>query len=284
MKSFMSLLLLLLVSSSGFAQTMATDFTPQLVSDAIPGAIGGGAENITPVSTRIYYELGTDLWMFSEVTGEAGAVDLGGLTYQYMVGQANEYLYIAASEGGATAELYRHDGKKLLKVANLVPDRATGAAHGDDFYFMGDDGSIRHVWRVDTDLNLAQVSSFQIDAEIMNLTEVNGNIYFTGNVGTGRMLYQISGSGLTEIKGSYNSVPEEDSFYIAYYRDVIFFTATTAAKGTELWRKSKSSSTAYLAADIYPGAESSNPRELHIMYEERSESSSYLIFSADDGH
>ena len=284
MKSFLPLLTLLLIGSSSVcAQTVATDFTPQLVADAIPGAAGGGAENITPVSTRIYYEVGENLWLFNEVTSEANAVDLGDLTYRYIVGQAGEYLFIAATNGEATADLYRHDGKKLLKVANLVPDRATGAANGDDFYFMGDDGSIRHVWRIDTDLNLAQISSFQVDAEIMNLTEVNGNIYFTGDVGTGRMLYQISGSGLTEIKGSYNSVPEEDSFYIAYYRDAIFFTATTAAKGTELWSKHKNSSTAYLAADIYPGAESSNPRELHIMYEKRSESSSYLIFSADDG-
>ena len=92
-----------------------------------------------------------------------------------------------------------------------------------------------------------------------NLIVYNNKIYFNGNDGSDRKLYNFDGSNISLIDTSDNNLEEPSEFQI--YKDELYFSAHTDLSGIELW-KCDSSDNLYLIKDFNPGTNNSNPKFL----------------------
>ncbi len=112
-----------------------------------------------------------------------------------------------------------------------------------------------------------------------NLTNVNGNLFFTANDGTdGQELWKSNGTAAGTVMvrdinpGSAGSYPGN----LTNVNGTLFFSATDGVNGVELWKSDGTAGGTVLVKDINPGSAGSNPATLTNV-------NGTLYFAATDG-
>ena len=191
-------------------------------------------------------------------------------------------LSFAAASTGAGIELWKTDGTDAGTV--MVKDIVRGPAHSgpERFVVLGDTlffSALNGVWKSDgTDAGTVQVGSFPSPKP---LAAVGGRVLFQaparGIPGTELWATDGTAEGTVFLKdinpGAVGSDPGtrpfdapvddhvQDRFLVS--GGVMYFAATTAAHGRELWRTDGTPEGTRLVADAVPGPEGSHP--LHIV-------------------
>jgi large repetitive protein len=198
-------------------------------------------------------------------------------------------VYFSAFSSGQGAELWRsdgtHDGTEL--ACDINPGVASSEPRwlvvmNNLLYFAANDGtSGRELWQFDGE-SCSRVHDISPGAGSSNpeyLTlyrDFSGNprLYFTANDGTGeRDLWSYGVGGVVRDGFLYAFSAPAD---LTVANDVLYFAATTAVHGRELWRFDTTLAGTGLVRNIHAGANSSNPQQFSVMGGE-------LYFVANDG-
>jgi trimeric autotransporter adhesin len=230
-------------------------------------------------------------------TGISGAND----SYPQSFTALGDYLYFRADDGTHGWELWRTNGTAggttLVKDIN---ETGTGGVNPSNpyfltafrnyLYFKADDGTHgEELWRTDgtttslvTDINL-NGTGVTDGSYPDGFTALGGYLYFSAYEATnGRELWRTDGtpSGTTMVKNinTGSSGADDSSPYdLTALGDYLYFQATDATHGTELWRTNGTAEGTTLVQDIYEGgtygADSSNPYNLTAL-------GGYIYFSA----
>ena len=185
-------------------------------------------------------------------------------TAQYALAQTAQMLDINTLYGSS-------DGSEPVEFCTI----------GAVTYFSADDGTYgghgRELWKTDgtssgTEL-VADIYVGSDSSDPQNLTEVNGNLYFSADDGAnGRELWVYDGSSLTLV--NINTTGDSNPAYFCAFNSEIYFAAEgDTGDGRELWKYNGATGT--LAGDIHPTA-GSDPTELIVM-------GSSLYFAANNG-
>ncbi|NEQ96597.1 MAG: hypothetical protein F6K30_07725, partial [Cyanothece sp. SIO2G6] len=206
-----------------------------------------------------------------EVVNESGGTSIyftadGGVLYKYTVGGA-----VATASVPATATVAITDAGLDAGVDSLV-------AVGTNLY-LTDNGALKRVADGNTTAPTTVTGAPTISGSDNEFLVVNGDLYFTSDGGN-NLWYVDDASPDTavEITAGLNNVSGIESLTLVGSR--LFFAATTAAAGTELWSMSVSGASANtdaaLERDIFTGTDSSSPQNLVAVGDT-------LYFSADNG-
>ncbi len=165
------------------------------------------------------------------------------------------------------------------------------ATVGSNLCFSATDGQNgQELWCTDgTALNTILVKDIQVGSASSSpteLTEMGGSLYFAAtDASNGTELWKSDGTvagtallkdinpGLDGGGQANSSLPER----LYATTDRLFFTATTAATGRELWYSDGTASFTFLALDINPGSGNSNAKNFAPAQLSR------IIFTANDG-
>jgi trimeric autotransporter adhesin len=213
--------------------------------------------------------------------------------------------FFFARDGVHGNELWKSDGTNggtvLVKdiypgSASAVFDAAAGnalAAVGGQVYFIATDGTQTTLWKSDgtapgTVKVLDNAAGSGQLSQLANLTNVNGNLFFTAGDSThGEELWMSDGTGagtklVADVNpGSTNGLPDSSSpSNLAALGGTLFFSADDGTHGMELWRTD--GTTTSLVADTNPGStdgvpNGSSPADLAVV-------GSFVYFAADDGN
>lgn len=211
-------------------------------------------------------------------------------------------LFFTADDGVHGTELWKSDGTAsgtvLVHDLNLQnnqdPSFPPGnqqtffpiarANVGGTLYYTASDGTNRGIWK--TNGGVPSPVVIDNDAELSNLTEVDGKLFFTKNELPGASLWMSDGTtgGTVFLKyfdGTYNATDHGygGSTYISNLLNLngtLFFVANDGVNGEELWTSDGTPQGTTLFQDINPGSASSFPRSLSSV-------SGRLMFSATDG-
>ncbi len=213
--------------------TINGDGFAQMVEDAIPGGgINPGYKSSNP----------------------SGLTDVNGV------------LYFQASDGTTGTELWRINSSG---IAQLVEDPISGGginpgvesstpefltSVNGTLFFRADDGTNgAEVWRINSSgfAELVEdsipgggINHAPLGADLKNLTSVNGALYFSANDGiNGTELWRVDGHGLPKLVedsvpgGGLNpGFPGSSPFLLTDIDGTLYFRASTATKGSVLWR------------------------------------------------
>lgn len=108
-----------------------------------------------------------------------------------------------------------------------------------------------------------------------DFAELNGQLYFFANNGSGYSLWCTDGTAAAT-KPVNTSAPYYNPSELTVVQDKIFFSADSIDAGRELWVFDEAGSEVKLFHDIRSGQESSNPHELTVVGDD-------LFFVANDG-
>jgi ELWxxDGT repeat protein len=194
-------------------------------------------------------------------------------------------LFLGFAPGGAGAELYRTDGtaagtvllKNIHPTGNSVPQRFM--AVGDTLYFTADDGTNgRQLWKTDgTADGTVRVSNIPNDSPALAPTPLallGGRLVFSARsddgATLGRELWITDGTpaGTTLLKNIHPSGSSSPGFTangtpdVAVVGDHLYFAATDALHGRELWRTDGTPEGTAMVAELVPGPGSSSPTNL----------------------
>ena len=98
------------------------------VATKLPGAIGGGFEDLNPVSNKVYFLNGSTVYVLDGATNAITTLSLGSFqSYSVAVNSTTNKAYVSAY-GGAGGEVAVIDGAKQFDLGNLFPSRA-GRSH-----------------------------------------------------------------------------------------------------------------------------------------------------------
>ncbi len=186
-------------------------------------------------------------------------------------------LFFTANDGINGGQLWKSDG---TEAGTVIVKTTPGfgqyvydlTAVGGTLFFNGYDDANpgRELWKSDgTDAGTVMVKDISpgayYDSNPMNLTDVNGTLYFMANDNVnGRELWKSDGteSGTVLVK---DIVP---GAYYTYFRDftnvngTLFFSANDGSSGYELWKSDGTDAGTMMVSDIGPGSYSSYPSDL----------------------
>ncbi|MEO1148246.1 MAG: hypothetical protein AAFY26_21935, partial [Cyanobacteria bacterium J06638_22] len=143
---------------------------------------------------------------------------------------------------------------------------------------------------------LAEIATGFLSPNITNLTSYNGDLFFNATDGSGNTLFvvQNAGAGTTptatkvDLPGVAASGSDPQEFIVA--NDILYFSATTATTGREVWSYDGSGSSVAsgsyelpLNFEIVPGATGSEPQELIAVGANAQGSGGRIYFTANDG-
>ncbi|MES2774627.1 MAG: ELWxxDGT repeat protein [Bacteroidota bacterium] len=181
------------------------------------------------------------------------------------------YVFAILSVCRTEAQFY-----KVSLVKDINPG-ATGSNPGnltfcnDKLYFTANDGTAgTELWRSDgTSAGTTLVSDINNGATGSNpiyLTAIDFNLFFTANNGThGFELwrYQTAGAGTGTylVKDIANGATSSGPSELINMDGTLLFNANNYITGKELWKSNGTSAGTVLAADIWPFATGSNPRD-----------------------
>ena len=222
-------------------------------------------------------------------------------------------LYFAVNDGENGRELWVSDGTSAgtQLLTDINPDQNYGYSYGsapeslvkyrDKLYFAANDGENgRELWVSDgtsagtqllADINPLRLRGLGYDSSVAEFTEFKDQLYFVANDGeNGRELWVSDGtSGGTQLLADINSghnnydYPHSSSpGYFTEFENKLYFAASNAKTGRELWVSDGTSAGTQLLADINSNigedtyAESSSP-SYFTEFEDK------LYFAADDG-
>lgn len=267
----------------------------KLVKDINTGAVDSSPQELTIYNNKIYFQAtdatnGTELW---ESDGTEAGTKLVKDIYSGTDSSSpqeltvyNGKLYFRATENINGAELWESDGTeagtKLLKnifsgTFSSYPLQLT--IYNSKLYFVANDNTTgRELWESDgteigTKLAL-DLSPGGQSTYIQHLTVYNGNLYFVSDDDTnGIELWKsdatLAGTVLVkDIHSGFISGHPNDSFpqNFIVYNNKLYFTATDAINGAELWESDGTETGTKLVKDIYPGgiAKGSNPQNFTV--------------------
>ncbi|WP_019505636.1 ELWxxDGT repeat protein [Pleurocapsa sp. PCC 7319] len=308
----------------------------QLLVDINPGSsdygynYGSYARNLTEFNEQLYFtandgDNGNELWVSdgtSEGTQLLVDINPGSSDYGYNYGsyarnltEFNEQLYFTADDGEHGNELWVSDG--TTEGTQLLVDIRPGSSdYGYNYssspdnltefngqlYFTAHDGEHgNELWVSDGTTEGTQLLvdirpgsndyGYNYSSSPDNLTEFNGQLYFTADDGeNGNELWVSDGTTegtqlLVDIRpgsSSYGNAYGSYASSFAEFNGKLYFTANDGENGNELWVSDGTTEGTQLVADIRPGssdnsyAYSSYPSNLTITDDE-------LFFSANDG-
>ena len=251
----------------------------QLLVDINPGSYSGYygeypyssyADDFTEFNGQLFFtandgENGNELWVSDgTAAGTQLLVDIrpGSSDYGYVYGsyaddftEFNGQLFFTANDGENGNELWVSDG--TAAGTQLLVDINPGSSYG---YYGGS-------------LNSSYADDF---------TEFNGQLFFTAIDGeNGNELWVSDGTAAgTQLLVDIN--PTNGGYYyggvsnLTVADDLLFFTATDAFNGQELWVTDGTTEGTQLFQDINPGSDSSYPGDLTVVGDQ-------LFFTANDG-
>jgi len=129
-------------------------------------------------------------------------------------------------------------------------------------FLLGSDGTKQGTYDIESFTKQHASSSYGIH----NLTDVNGSVFFSasdvGATDAGIELYVTNGTtaGTKMVKDIYPGSESSRPSNLINHKGTCYFTATTAANGSELWKAT--TTTANMIKDIAPGAASIYPQSL----------------------
>jgi ELWxxDGT repeat protein len=189
-----------------------------------------------------------------------------------------EYRGLTGDTGGNLYFINR--GKELWKSnTNESPQRAVmlksmrGISSitvvGNNVFFVGEDGAGRELWKTNgtgaTTRKVREIRAGSAGSNPVNLTNVNGLLYFAANDGTtGNELWKSDGTeaGTVRIKDIYAGAGSSNPAWITEMNGVVYFAAGDPAKGIELWKSDGTSAGTTNVREIHSGATGSNPTML----------------------
>ncbi len=207
--------------------------------------------------------------LFSVVMASGVSAATLGNNYIFASGDADHGQELWISDGTA-------GGTQLLKDINPGTDGSYPAnfvTFNNQLFFVADDGVHgRELWKTDgTSSGTALVSDLLSGGDGSNPSSfvVSGSkLFFIAN---GTDLWVYDGTNATYI-GTFDITPRN----LTDVNGVLYFVATTASEGEELWKSDGTSNGTVLVKDILGGAGSSHPDDLCNV-------NGVLYFSADDG-
>lgn len=203
----------------------------------------------------------------------------GGSTDPIWVTSFEGSVYVLSSRGVLDADLWRFDQVLsppiLLKTFKLDRAGAKPVALGDSLYFTFDTGQAIELWKTNglTSGTVLLGSFTRSFNSFTRLTTMGGKVYFLTDDAAGRRLWSTSG-GAPEVVRTFPTL--NASTDILGVGGHVYFRASNAASGNELWRSDGTSAGSIVYANIAPGGASSNPNNFHAI-------GTTLFFTADDG-
>lgn len=299
-----------------FAANDGTNGRELWVSDGtVPGTqllkdINSGSGNSFPAffaeySGKLYFAAqdasgGTELWVSD---GTPGGTQLlkdinpgSGSSFPYGPKVYNGKLYFVADDGTHGKELWVSDGTSIGTM--MVKDINIGL--GDAFsyyilieyngklYFSASDGSAHgeELWATDgTALGTQMISDINTgtnNSSPLDFMVYNGKLFFSADDGThGAEIWTTDGTTLgTQLFKDINVGASDITFYGFYYgkeyKGKLYFQATDATNGVELWVTDGTPSGTQIFKNINPGNGNSAANYLTV-YNDR------LYFTASDG-
>ena len=219
-------------------------------------------------------------------------------TGNYYLTDINNIVYFVADNGTTGFELWKSDGTNAGTV--LVSDINPGSTGSNSsnlknvngtLFFIADNGSNgSELWKSDgTNAGTAMVKDIypgsfgSINSAVVNLTNLNGTLYFSADNGiNGSELWKSNGttSGTVMVKdinpGSNSSMSGLFPYYTNSNGTLYFNAYGNTPGGNELWKSDGTFAGTVAVNDINPGNNSSNPSYL-------TDINGILYFSADDG-
>lgn len=229
-------------------------FGTVIVKDILPGSVSSNPHNLqagisVPVNV-VYFAAtttaeGTELWksdgtlggtqLILDIVAGSGSSDPQGITPSFA--GSSDGVYFSATTASGGRELWRSNG--TAGTTFLVKDIEAGAGSSNP-------SNITQMFLV----------SNWIIVFTATTTSAGTELWRSDGTAAGTVLVKdiVAGSGSSNptslIKGSVGGV------------DTVYFVATTATEGTELWRTDSTTAGTVLVADIVAGSGSSTPQNL----------------------
>lgn len=300
---------------STIAAVQAQESNARRVEDLNPGGVGSFPSNFTAFAGSLYFsaytfELGRELWKYdtagitlvSNINDNAG--DLGG---GVMEGHSsapdwftlfNGALYFSAFDERRGGELWRYDGNRAVRVADINPDMndtiklipKSSWPHeltvmNNALYFSADAGGAffpnYELWRYDG-VNVTMLTNIHPSFGTNHssyphqLTAFNNALYFAADDGAnGYELWKHDGVRTLLLTNINAGGPESSSFpkFFTPYKNELYFRASDDSNGFELWKTDGART--LLVTNLNPVG-SSSPEHFTIFKDT-------LYFGADDG-
>jgi ELWxxDGT repeat protein len=218
-------------SGSGLWRSDGTQAGTVLVQDtAGPEAFFqvSGPYDMTRLGSSIVFGANGDLWRTDGTPGGTGPLDLGnspsGMT------AFGGFVFFTADSVSPSGELWKTDGTaagttlvKDIWSSNSRPEQLT--VSGGTLFFTAEDEAGRELWKSDgTEAGTVRVANIQTEEDPEFVSSAPYHLIDNGGI--------------------------------------LFFTATTSANGSELWKTDGSEAGTVLVRDIHPGPASSRPLPL----------------------
>lgn len=183
-------------------------------------------------------------------------------------------LYFFAVSGPCVPEycgnIYKTDGKN---VTVATPPGYDLTFYNDKIYFIGynpNQSGGTDIWTIDSNGKASVlISDYPNSLEPSQLIVCNGLLFYYTHFKNLSVWNATNGinTQIRKFKSIYNPIA---------FRNKLYFVADDSLNGRELWVSDGTSTGTSMIKDIYPGTESSNPKDLFIF-------KNRLYFTADDG-
>ena len=256
--------------------------TATRVTDIYPGGGSSDPSYLTVFDGALYFSAtdsvnGTEVWRYDGTTASLAAdvwAGEGSSQPRYLT-VFDGALYFSAYEPSTGAELWRYDGTTASIAANISTANDSSsptslAVYNGALYFSAYTfASGTELWRYDgvTASLAANVEPGSFSSAPGHLTVYDGALYFGAYSGSAWGLWRYDGTTASR-------VANVQVYDLAVSDSALYASAYMTASGQELWRYD--GTTATLAADLRPGAQSSDPADLTSF-------DGALYFSASDG-
>ncbi len=269
----------------------------KIVRDIRAGADGSDIAEFISFRGKAYFRAndgtnGPELWVVSGSNASLMSDINPGVVGSYPANftKVGNKLFFTAADGTHGEELWVTDGTTVSMVKDIMPGATDSSpryltASGDILFFRADDGvNGAELWKSDGTaagtVLVADIFPGVDDSTISSIFPFPGKrvLLSAESTSNNRELWIAGESGATLLKDIYVGVggSSPSKFIKIPGRKRVYFTATSAEHGTELWVTNGKAGGTKLVKDIYPGTEGSTPNRLTLFKD-------MLIFSADNG-
>jgi len=247
-----------------------------LASDLIPGENSSAPRNFLTKNHAVYFTaysndrnsinkvdstgnvtmiISTDLFLRSYDVDDNGSVFY---SVSNSLTNKNELWHVAANGSGnvmLTDKLADNNNYRfIVKVVNNKAYFTAADENGTELWVSN--GTIAGTRMV------KDIFSGTNSANPYSLYAYNNNIFFGADDGSGAALWRSNGTDAVKVKNiapyGLNSYNTDYNDFFCVVNNVLYLTASTADKGSELWKTNGTTAGTVLVKDISPGTESSN--------------------------
>ena len=250
-----------------------------LASDLIPGENGSLPRNFLNKNHAVYflsYPSSVGSYSINKVdsTGSVRTIVTtpNSFLYSYDVADNGLVFYVVNNFLTGKYELWRvaDNGTGNIMLTDKLADnnyRFTVKVINNKAYFTAADENGTELW-----VSNGNVAGTHMVKDIFagsnssgpfSLYGYNNNIFFGADDGSGPALWRSNGTDAVKVKNivpyGLNSSNTDYNDFFCVVNNVLYLNATTADKGTELWKTNGTPAGTVLVKDIFPGTESGNP-------------------------